>query len=73
MCKITSLYVAKYNTDFAIGLLLLIDGTSDKVCVWDYRSYFEWMMETAVCGAAGGDSRRYCLPLTFSPLFDAQC
>ena len=31
--KITSLYVADYNTDFTIGLLFLIDGTSDKVCV----------------------------------------
>ena len=31
--KITSLYVAEFNTDFRIGLLFLIDRTSIKVCV----------------------------------------
>ena len=44
--KITSLYVAEYNMDFTFGLLFLIDGTSDKVCVYAYCSYFEWMMKT---------------------------
>ena len=44
--KIISLYAADYNTDFTIGLLFLTDGTSDNVCVCDYRSYFEWMIET---------------------------
>ena len=44
--KITSLYATDYNTDFTIGLLFLTDGTSDNVCVCDYRSYFEWMIKT---------------------------
>ena len=46
--KITSLYAADYNTDFTIGLLFLTDGTSDNVCVCDYRSYFEWMIKTGL-------------------------
>ena len=45
--KITSLYATEYNTDFTIGLLFLTDGSSDNVCVSDYRSYFEWMIKTA--------------------------
>ena len=45
--KITSLYATEYNTDFTIGLLFLTDGSSDNVCVCDYRSYFEWMIKTA--------------------------
>ena len=46
--KITSLYAADYNTDFSIGLLFLTDGTSDNICVCDYRSYFELMIKTGL-------------------------
>ena len=55
--KITSLYVADYNMDFTIGLLLVIDETSDKVYVRLPLVLWVDDEDGPVCGAARGQDK----------------